>query len=194
MQQRAAVVSMRGSRAIPAAGGGGPATARRARWLLTFAAVVLALAPSCVSKPTMKLAYARVTTAGPQGIGIDVWLQVTNDNSFDVRVRNVRVSVVMAGHIALPPMAYSPNQWLPADGTTLVRAPVIVPWTVVPQLLAETARSPSIPYRVRGEADVTAVRSLGIESDRHPVDEKGSIPRAAIFDAARAASPVPIPW
>ncbi len=159
-------------------------------WLLAL----LVLGAACVSKPTMKLAYARITTAGPQGIGMDVFLRVTNDNSFDVRVRNVRVSVVMAGHIALPPMAYSPNQWLPADGTTLVAAPVIVPWVVVPQLLAETVRSPAIPYRVRGEADVTAIRSVGIESDRHPVDERGSIPRAAILDAARAASPVPVFW
>lgn len=145
--------------------------------------------PSCVSKPKMELHHAEVQTAGPMGIGMNVYLRVNNDNSFDVQVRNVRVQTTLQGRWTLPPVAYSPNQWLPADGTTVVQAPVIIPWPLVAPLLAETAMSPSISYRVRGEADVTAIRSIGIRSDNYPVDETGSIPRIAVAQAARGTIP-----
>lgn len=145
--------------------------------------------PGCVSKPKMELHHAEVQTAGPMGIGMNVYLRVNNDNSFDVQVRNVRVQTTLQGRWTLPPVAYSPNQWLPADGTTVVQAPVIIPWPLVTPLLAETAMSPSISYRVRGEADVTAIRSIGIRSDNYPVDETGSIPRIAVVQAARGTLP-----
>lgn len=145
--------------------------------------------PGCVSKPKMELHHAEVQMAGPMGIGMNVFLRVNNENSFDVQVRNVRVQTTLQGRWTLPAVAYSPNQWLPADGTTVVQAPVIIPWPLVGPLLAETAMSPSISYRVRGEADVTAIRSIGIRSDNYPVDETGSIPRIAVAQAARGTLP-----
>jgi hypothetical protein len=147
------------------------------------------LLPACVSKPKMQLHHAEVRSAGPMGIGMEVFLRVNNENSFDVQVRNVRVQTTMQNRWTLPPVAYSPNQWLPADGTTIVVAPVLIPWALVGPLLAETAMSPTITYRVRGEADVTAIRSLGIRSDNYPVDETGSIPRIAVLQAARSSMP-----
>jgi len=89
----------------------------------------------------------------------------------------------------LPPFGYSPNQWLPADRFTIVRAPVQIPWPLVGPLLAETAMSPTISYRVQGEADVTATRSIGLKVNRHPVDETGTIPRIAVLQAARSVFP-----
>ena len=151
--------------------------------------VSLLLLPSCVSKPQMELHHAEIRSAGPAGIGLQVFLRVNNQNSFDVQVRNVRVQTTMAGRWTLPPVAYSPNQWLPADGTVIVQAPVIIPWTLVVPLMGETAMSDRIEYRVRGEADVTAIRSLGIRSDNYPVDETGSVPRVAILQAARPMFP-----
>jgi hypothetical protein len=145
--------------------------------------------PACVSKPKMQLHHAEVRSAGPMGVGIEVFLKVNNENSFDVQVRNVRVQTTLQGRYPLPPVAYSPNQWLPADSSTIVVAPVMIPWAMVGPLLAETATSPSISYRVRGEADVTAIRSLGIRSDNYPVDETGSIPRIAVLQAARTMFP-----
>jgi hypothetical protein len=145
--------------------------------------------PGCVSKPTMELHHAEVRTASPAGIGMDVYLKVHNDNSFDVQVRNVRVQTTMQGRWTLPGVAYSPNQWLPAGKTTIVAAPVLIPWPMVAPLLAETAASPTIEYRVRGNADVTAIRSVGIKSDNYPVDETGTIPRIAVLQAARTTMP-----
>lgn len=151
-------------------------------------AVALALT-ACVHKPTMQLHHAEISNAGPNGIGMTVYLTVNNPNSFDVQVRNVRVQSTVAGRWTLPPVAYSPNQWLPADGSTVVAAPVVIPWVLVMPLLAETAARPDIPYRVQGAVDVTAIRSLGVRSDNYPVDENGSIPRFAVLQAARGMFP-----
>ncbi len=159
------------------------------RRLFLLAAAIVVVATGCVSKPTMKLNHAAISSAGPAGIGMDVYLNVTNDNSFDVQVRNVRVQTTLQGRWTLPSMAYSPNQWLQAKHTTVVRAPVIIPWALVPPLLAETAMSPTISYHVTGSADVTAIRSIGIKSDNYPVDENGSIPRGAVLAAARTMFP-----
>lgn len=159
---------------------------RRSFLVLALGPVV---APACVSKPKMELHHAEVRTAGPMGIGLEVFLRVNNPNSFDVQVRNVRVQTVLQGRHQLPPVAYSPNAWLPADGSVIVSSPVLIPWPLVGPLLAETAMSPTIDYRVRGEADVTAIRSLGIRVDKHPVDEEGTIPRIAVLQAARSMSP-----
>jgi len=146
-------------------------------------------APGCVSKPKMELHHAEVRTAGPMGIGLQVFLKVNNQNSFDVQVRNVRVRTVMQGRWGLPPVSYSPNQWLPANRSTVVSCPVLIPWPTVGPLLAETVASPTITYHVTGEADVTAIRSLGIKSDNYPVDEEGSIPRIAVLQTARTMYP-----
>jgi len=155
---------------------------RRAFLISGFGALIL---PACVSKPKMTLNHAEVRNAGPMGIGLEIFLNVTNDNSFDVQVRNVRTKTVLQDRWALTPTAYSPNQWLPANRTTLVSAPQMIPWTLVAPLLAETAMSAVISYHVTGEADVTAIRSLGIKSDNYPVDETGSVPRMAVLQAAQ---------
>lgn len=145
--------------------------------------------PGCVSKPTMQLKYAQVQSAGLMGIGMNIVMSVHNANKFDVQIRNVRVRTTIQDRWALPPLAYSPNIWLRAKHTTPVNAPVIIPWQLVPPLLGATASSPSIRYHVEGEADVTATSSLNIKSDNYPVDEEGTIPRAALLAAARVNFP-----
>lgn len=156
---------------------------------LLAAAIAAFSATACVHKPTMQLVRADVSSATPSGVGLTILLKVKNDNSFDVEVRNVRVQATVQDRWVLPPVSYSPNQWLPADGTTFVRAPVLIPWQLVVPLLAETVSSPTISYHVKGSADVTAIRSLGIRRDDYPVDEGGTIPRAQIVAAAQRMIP-----
>lgn len=155
---------------------------RRAFLISGFGALVL---PACVSKPKMTLHHAEVRNAGPMGIGLEIFLNVHNDNGFDIQVRNVRTRTVLQDRWGLTPTQYSPNQWLPAKRTTLVSAPQLIPWPLVGPLLAETAMSSIISYHVTGEADVTAIRSLGIDSNNYPVDETGSVPRMAVLQAAQ---------
>lgn len=157
---------------------------RRLLCVLAPTCAVLAIVSGCVSKPVVSLDHAALSYASFRGIGLDVFLKVVNENSYDVQVRNVRADVTIAGRYALAPIDIQPNTWLPADETTLVRVPVLIPWQIVPGLLNETVGSPSISYRVRGSADVTAVRMLGIERNDYPVDQQGTVPRQQLINSA----------
>lgn len=148
-----------------------------------------AIASACVSKPQMQLHHAEIRSANLLGINMEVFFSVFNDNGFDVQVRNVRVNTVLQKKFPMPYLEYSPNTWLPANRTVIVNAPSTIPWMLVPPLLMETVSRPSISYRVKGSADVTATSSLKVKSDNYPVDEEGTIPRAAILQAAQFKFP-----
>ncbi|MCK6590480.1 MAG: LEA type 2 family protein [Polyangiaceae bacterium] len=152
---------------------------------LKIAAAALALlAAGCVSKPAVTLHDASIRSASLRGVGLDVLLRVENDNSYDIQIRNVRAQVTIHERYRLAPIDIQPNQWLPAEEATIVRVPVVIPWQVIPPIVQETLGSTTIPYRVEGRADVTAVRMLGIERDNYPVDEQGSVRRQDLINAA----------
>ncbi|MBI4703851.1 MAG: hypothetical protein HY744_22300 [Deltaproteobacteria bacterium] len=162
---------------------------RAARRAALLAALVLCLA-GCVSRPVLELYGATISSAGPAGVGLDLYLQVNNQNFFDVQIRDVRVGVILAERYRLPPLQFNPDQWLAAKAATLVRVPVVVPWTLVAPLLATSAGSEEVSYRVSGLADVTAVRLLGLQRNDYPVDEEGSVSRAALLAAAMRGVPL----
>jgi LEA14-like dessication related protein len=143
----------------------------------------IGLASGCVSKPVVALDHAALAYASFQGLGLAVVLRVTNPNSYDIAVRSVHVQVTVAGRYPLAPMDIQPNQWLASNATTRITVPVVIPWQMIPALVSETLGSPQVTYRVRGSADVTAVRLLGIERNNYPVDEEGSLPRQMFIDA-----------
>jgi hypothetical protein len=143
----------------------------------------------CVSKPVLEVHSAWLRSATPDGVGLDLYLKVNNENVFDVQVRDVRAQVTIAERFRLPDLRFSPNQWLAAGRSTLVRVPMTVPWPMIPQLLAVTVGSDKIDYRVRGAADVTAVRALGIERNDYPVDEEGSLSRVDLVRVAQRSLP-----
>ena len=138
----------------------------------------------CASKPTLRVHHAELRSATIQGVGLDVMIQVDNPNSYDLQIRNVRASVLIAGRYMLPPLLFSPNQWLPAGEKTLVRVPMLIPYDLVPRLINESVNTPLIVYAVSGSADVTAVRLLGIEKDNYPINEQSSISRMGLIAAA----------
>ncbi|UQA60688.1 LEA type 2 family protein [Polyangium aurulentum] len=154
----------------------------------TLASGLLALAALCASgcaeRPTMRLHHAEIRFASFQGVGLDIFMTVDNTNSFDIQIRNVRVEVFLANRYNLPAIDYSPNTWLPSGEKTVLRVPMVIPYTLIPRLVNETANSPYINYHVRGSADVTATRAFGVERDNYPIDEGGSIPRGDMLAAA----------
>lgn len=153
--------------------------------------LALAAAPACVKQPAVTVHHAELRGISTWGLNVMILLQVRNDNSYDVQIRNVNVNVTFGRGMVLP-VNFQPNQWLQANRTTFVQVPVTIPWTALPALVAETAGSYAIPYQVKGLADVTATRAFGIERDNYPVDEGGSIPRQLVVDAARSAIPLPL--
>ena len=155
------------------------------RFLRRAALILVALVlTACPKKPVLELHSGRLQSASPHGIGFELEMRVNNDNAFDVKVRNVRASVVIAGRYPLPQLQYNPDQWLGAGQTTIVRVPMVLPWPLVAPLMATTVGSDRISYSVRGLVDVTAVRMLGIEKNDYAIDEEGSVSRAQLAVAA----------
>ena len=147
----------------------------------------------CAKKPTMHLNHAEVSGVRfgfPLQIGVimTVAMDVTNPNSYDVAVRQVRGTVLMANRYSLP-VDYTPpggnGLWLPAKQVTQVRVPTTIPVGMAAALLAESMASPQIPYRFQGRADVTATRTFQLEKDDYVVDEQGYVSRQQIEAAIR---------
>jgi hypothetical protein len=154
------------------------------RHLVLATALALGSAGCAAEKPTLRLHHAELRSASLRGLGLDVYLTVDNPNSFDIEIRNIRVTVAFAERHALPTIDYSPNQWLAAGQSTVVRVPVVIPFAIVPGVVHEARRSPTLRYTVKGSADVTAVRALGVEKDNYPIDEAGTLSRDQLLAAA----------
>jgi hypothetical protein len=152
--------------------------------------VLLALALSsvgstgCASKPTMKLNHAEISGMSlgfpPQvGVVMTMVIDVYNPNAYDVAIRAVRGTAVLAEKYTLPIdyRAGPEGVWLASKATTSMRVPVNVPIDLALQLLRESYMTPTVPFRVTGKADVTATRTFQIEKDNYEVDETGTFTR-----------------
>ena len=164
---------------------------KAARLLLLV--LLLPLLLGCPSKPVLELHGARLQSATPMGIGMTLIMRVNNDNAFDVKVRHVRVSAIIGRRYQLPMIRYNPEIWLPAGRSTQVPVPVVIPWHLVGPLIATTAGSNYIDYRVRGAVDVTAVRMLGIQRNDYAVDDEGRVSRMQLLAAAGRGAGIPLP-
>lgn len=146
----------------------------------------------CASKPTMKLHHAEVSGVQlgfpPQlMVQMTVVLDVHNPNSYDVAVRAMRGTVTFHDRYTMPVDFHPGGEgvWLPSKQTTQVRVPTSVPVDLALRISREAAVG-TVPFRVVGKADVTATRSLKIESDDYSVDEKGEITRQQIESSIAA--------
>lgn len=152
--------------------------------LLLAVALLGASSAGCASKPTMTLKSAEISGVRlgfpPQvGVVMTVVLDVKNTNSYDVAVRAMRGTAVLAEKYTLP-IDYRPGGegvWLAADATTTIRVPVTLPIDLALQLLRESYMAPTVSFRVIGTADVTATRTFKIEKDNYSVDERGTFSR-----------------
>jgi hypothetical protein len=138
----------------------------------------------CASKPTMKLNHAEISgmTLGfpPQiGVVMTMVIDVYNPNGYDVAIRAMRGTALLADKYTLP-IDYRPGPegvWLASKATTTMRVPVSVPVDLALRLLHESYMTPTVPFRVTGTADVTATRTFQIEKDNYSVDETGTFSR-----------------
>lgn len=144
----------------------------------------------------MKLNHADVSGVQlgfpPQAaITMTAYVEVRNPNSYDVAVRAVRGTVMLAEKYPLPIDYRTTGEgvWLPSDKTTELRVPIAIPVQLALQLMREAYTQPSIPFRLMGKADVTATRSLKIEKDDYSLDEKGIITREQMDGAIRSVFP-----
>jgi hypothetical protein len=161
--------------------------------MLAMVALVISAfaAVGCAKAPTMRLNHAEVSGVVfglPPSVGVmmTVVMDVYNPNSYDVAVRAMQGEVIFLDHYSLPIQFTSPGEgtWLTANATTQVRVPVNVPGDLAARFISEAIASPTIPFHVKGKANVTATRSLKVEADNYAIDAKGEISRADLQQAA----------
>jgi hypothetical protein len=171
-----------------------PALPRRARWALpllgalSFGALALG-ATGCVQRPSIMMHHAEVQGISAYGVSFTIYLQVRNENAYDIQIRHVNCNVVIGRGYVLGPIDFMPNTWLASNRDSFLAVPVTIPWQLMPVLVGETMGAYAIPYQIKGTADVTATRTFGIERDNYSIDQVGSVPRQMVINAARAAMP-----
>ena len=169
----------------------------RSGMVVAFLFSLVAVTNGCAKKPTMKVHHAEMQgmqLGFPPSLAVQmtVVMDVFNPNSYDVAIRAMRGTVTFQDRYTMP-IDFRPGGegiWLGSDRTTQVRVPAAVPVDIALRILRE-AMTGTVPYRVVGKADVTATRSLKIESDDYSVDERGEIARQQI-EASIAALGIPI--
>lgn len=147
-------------------------------------AALAALGTGCVKTPVLQLHSARVSGVSPTGIILSVTMRVNNENSFDVRVRNVRANVTIQSRYTLPYLQYNPDTWLGSDASTFVPAPMTIPWVMVKPLVATSIGSNQVGYTLNGLADVTATRLLQIQANDYGINAAGFFSRGDLVLAA----------
>lgn len=144
------------------------------RSVLVLVAFALALM-GC--EPAVQLRSATLRGASPAGLQFDAVLSIDNPNVFDVQVRGVRANARMAKVGGFIPINVTPNTWIPAGRKMLIPVPIVIPWTMLPSIVAATISQPKVEYQVIGYADITASRAFAIDRDMYKFDEEGEIPR-----------------
>lgn len=173
-----------------------PLVAQRLRTLVMMPVVAAVFAVACAvggfacaSKPTVQVQHAQITGIDLTGIRVNVVIRIRNPNSFDILVRNIQAQTTIAGAYQLPPINMQPNVWLPANNTSFLTAPVVIPWHMVPGVLSATLGNEYIAYQVSGLADVTASRSFKLNVNQEPLEDHGVISREMMLQAARPQMP-----
>lgn len=157
---------------------------RRRAPALALAAAIAALGAGCVKTPVLQLHSARINGVSPTGVILAVTMRVNNENSFDVRVRNVRANVTIQSRYTLPYLQYNPDTWLGSDASTFVPAPMTIPWVMVKPLVATSIGSNQVGYTLNGMADVTATRLLQIQANDYGINAAGFFSRGDLVLAA----------
>ena len=164
----------------------------------------------CVHDPTVRFNHAELNGVGFTGfpprltVALTTVVDVTNGNSFDIAVRGMRGTAIMADRYPLPidfhpgapkpglfgtGTAATPDQglWLRAGQTTPMRLPVDLPIELAAALLREGWNAPVVEFHVVGTVDVTGTSSLQVKKDNFPVDLRGVITRQQILGVVPAA-------
>ncbi|MEZ4297999.1 MAG: LEA type 2 family protein [Polyangiaceae bacterium] len=148
-----------------------------ARCVKVLALVLCLSAVACIENPRVRLHHADVQGASLSGAMLDVVLEIQNPNSADIKLRDLTAETTFAGKYKLPPIVLHPDLWLPANQTTQVHVPTVLPWLMIPHILAETMTAPRVTFVVTGSANVTATSTFGIEQDNVPIHLEGEMPR-----------------
>jgi len=121
------------------------------RALLLVALSFLGFACTRPAPPTLSPKRAAITTISPDGVALDVILETTNPNSFDLTAGDVTAHFVLDGHIDVGTATFPQTITLPANTTKDIDVPITLHWgDILPLLEIAASNRPTVPYAVDG--------------------------------------------
>lgn len=126
------------------------------RLLRPLAVVLVALVLACSKPkpPTLVPKAAQVTAIDPQGVTLDLAVEMTNPNGFTLAVQSVSGHVVLADGSDLGEVRVGQAVTLPPGAPTLVKVPMTVHWAGVAVLAANALGGRDLPFTVSGSVAV----------------------------------------
>ncbi len=137
---------------------------------LALLLIALALAFVACSKPkppTLVPKAVQVVGVDPQGLTVEMTVEMTNPNGFSVSVQSVKARVVLADGSDLGEVNIVQAITLPPSTPTLVRVPMTARWSGVNALGAQALSGKDLPFTVTG--------TVGIGGEKLSVDVPYSV-------------------
>jgi LEA14-like dessication related protein len=95
-----------------------------------------------------------VTAIDPQGVSLDLAVEMTNPNGYTLAVQNVSGRVVLENGTDLGEVVVSQALSLPPNEKMLVKVPLTARWNGVASLAATALSGKDIPFTVTGKVGV----------------------------------------
>lgn len=114
---------------------------------------------------------------------LDLKLDATNPNQFDLKVRTLRGNLTLDRHVL--PVLIQPDLWLLSGQKTAFSVPVAVSAETALKLVGEAVLAECIPYKFEGSVDVTASQTQRIQRDGYPLSHEGCIPRRSLREVIK---------
>lgn len=124
---------------------------------LLIALVTFALALTGCPKPkppTLVPKAVQVLGVDPQGITVEMTVEMTNPNGFALSVQSVKARVLMADGSDLGEVNVVQAITLPPSTPTLVKVPMTVRWSGVNMLGMQALSGKDLPFTVKGTVGV----------------------------------------
>jgi LEA14-like dessication related protein len=161
--------------------------------LRSFCALLLCmLALTSCSKPEpprVTPRAARVTSVGPNGLGLSVDLDVYNPNSFPLLARSVTGKLEIGTGIEVGNGRAEPQGSIPAKGSSLVTSEIALSLTNLAAFAPFALSNQPVPYTFRGVASIGG-ESLNVDV---PFKVTGELTREQIMQAGMRGLSVPVP-
>ncbi len=128
--------------------------------------------------PTVTPEIARVVGVSPKGVELQVTLTVKNPNGFALSAQEVKGTLFVEGGQKLGTGRASPNESIPANGSSTVGSRVQIAWEDVPALQKFLLRE-QVPYTFEGDVTLRGeALSLSV-----PFELKGTLTREQLLQA-----------
>ncbi len=145
---------------------------------------VASIACSPPQPPTLTPKKASVTSVSLSGIDLNLDLDATNPNGFDVAVQSIDASVTLDGN-PMGTTKVSEAIDLPSKATTPVTVPLSIPWSNMGPLAGLATSGKDVTYEVQGTAAIGSAK-LNVTV---PFAAKGTIPHDQLVKATMRSLP-----